>query len=424
VQSAFSKIAQEVTSREIIVDPVSDLPGDIAVKDFVEFALSKLPMDQIFRGMLEAYILGYSVAEVIWAKTSRGTLPVDIRVRDSRRFIFQESEDAAGGFTMRMLTKDDQAKGVELPARKFIVFRYWATHDGDPYGSGLGRILYPLVKFKRRAIESEVLFSDRFATPTAIATAPLSATVDEINTLYGHISNLSQETALILPEGFQLEFANPQGSPEVFTGLRDALINEITTLIAGEAETGNKDAGSRASSEVANDVRVVRAKELSEALCSELSNTLVRWIVDLNYSTNVQAPTLFRQFQTESDSQLTMADVATMVEKLSMKPTRDWIINHFKVELEDPEEKTPEEIEEGKTPIEKSQDLELKKAEAELAKAESEAEGTEGDETTEETVADSKDTEEENTDEEATDEEIDALLAEILGEGDEEESEE
>jgi hypothetical protein len=45
----------------------------------------------------------------------------------------------------------------------------------------------------------------------------------------------------------------------------------------------------------------------------------------------------------------------------------------------------------------------------------------ETDETTEKTVADSEDTEEENTDEEATDEDIDALLAEILGEGDEEE---
>ncbi|MFZ9244633.1 MAG: phage portal protein family protein, partial [Burkholderiaceae bacterium] len=316
VQSAFSKVAQEVTSRELIVDPVSDLPGDIAVKDFVEFALGKLNMDTLFRAMMEAYITGYTVAEVIWAQTPRGVLPVDVRVRDSRRFIFQASEDGDMGYTMRMLTKEQMEKGIELPARKFIVHRHWATHDGDPYGSGLGRILYPLVKFKRRAIESEVLFSDRFATPTAIATAPLSATVDEINTLYGHISNLSQETALILPEGFTLDFANPQGSPEVFTGLRDSLTAEITTLIAGEAETGDKGAGSRASSEVANDVRVVRAKELSESLCAELNQTLVRWIVDLNYGTNVQAPVIFRQFQTESDSQLTMADVAMMVEKM------------------------------------------------------------------------------------------------------------
>jgi hypothetical protein len=180
---------------------------------------------------------------------------------------------------------------------------------------------------------------------------------------------------------------------------------------------------------VANDVRVVRAKELSEALCSELSNTLVRWIVDLNYSTNVQAPTLFRQFQTESDSQLTMADVATMVEKLGIRPTNEWLMNHFKFEMEEKEDKTPEEIEEEKTPVEKQQEIEMKTAEAELTKAESEAEGTGEDETKEEsedetaedTVADSEDTEEENTDEEATDEDIDDLLAEILGEEDEEE---
>jgi phage gp29-like protein len=428
VQAGFSKVCQEVTSRELIVDPVSDLPGDLAVKDFVEYCLKRLPMDQIFRGLLEAYILGYSVAEVVWAKTPRGVVPADVRIRDARRFLFQESEDAKGGFTMRMITKEDQTMGVELPARKFIVFRYWATHDGDPYGSGLGRILYPLVKFKRRAIESEVLFSDRFATPTAIATAPLSATVDEINTLYGHISNLSQETALILPEGFQLDFANPQGSPEVFTGLRDALVNDITTLIAGEAETGNKDAGSRASSEVANDVRVVRAKELSEALCQELSNTLVRWIVDLNYSTTVQAPTIYRQFQTESDSQLTVQDVALLVEKLGLRPTKDWVINHFKVELEDEEEKSPEEIEEGKTPVEKQQEIEMKKAETDLKQAEAEAEGGEDggedDEATDETVADGEEEGEGEGEEETTDEEINALLAEILGGEDGEEAEE
>jgi len=261
---------------------------------------------------------------------------------------------------------------VELPARKFLLHRYWATHDGDPYGSGLGRILYPLVKFKRRAIESEVLFSDRFATPTAIATAPLSATVDEINTLYGHISNLSQETALILPEGFTLDFANPQGSPEVFTGLRDSLTSEITTLIAGEAETGDKAAGSRASSEVANDVRVVRAKELSESLCAELDQTLIRWIVDLNYGTNVSAPRIFRQFQTESDSQLTMADVATMVEKMGLKPTRDWMINHFKVELIDPEEEKESGNITPMSPVEKQQELDMKKTETETLKAEKE----------------------------------------------------
>lgn len=435
VQSAFSKIAQEVTSRELIVDPVSDLPGDIAVKDFIEYALSKVNMDTVFRGMLEAYITGYSVAEIIWKSSPQGVIPADIRLRDSRRFIWQANEESDTGYSMRMLTREHMDKGIELPARKFIVFRYWATHDGDPYGSGLGRILYPLVKFKRRAIESEVLFSDRFATPTAIATAPLSATVDEINTLYSHISNLSQETALILPEGFSLEFANPQGSPEVFSGLRDSLMGEITTLIAGEAETGSKDAGSRASSEVADGVRITRAKEISESLCTELSNTLVRWIVDLNYGTNVQSPTIYRQFQTESDSKLTMADVALMVEKMNLRPTIDWVTNHFKVELINPDE----EKEAGKitppTPIEKQQVLEMKKTEAEIskveketAKVENEDEGTSEPKTSTETKSESDETSDsdsesesdETNDEDFEDEELEELLDRILGEEEEE----
>ncbi len=435
VQSAFSKISQEVTSRDLIVEPVSDLPGDIAVKDFVEYSLSKINMDTVYRGLLEAYITGYAVAEIIWKSGPQGVVPFDIRLRDARRFVWQANEDSETGYSMRMLTREHMEKGIELPARKFIVFRYWATHDGDPYGSGLGRILYPLVKFKRRAIESEVLFSDRFATPTAIATAPLSATVDEINTLYSHISNLSQETALILPEGFSLEFANPQGSPEVFTGLRDSLMNEITTLIAGEAETGNKDAGSRASSEVADGVRITRAKELSESLSTEITNTLVRWIVDLNYGLNVQSPNIYRQFQTESDSKLTMADVAMMVEKMNLRPTIDWVTNHFKVDLINPEEEKETGEVTPPTPIEKQQNLEMKKTEVEISKAEkelaeveNESEGTSEPETPTQTKSESDKTPEsdETTDvetaneEELEDEELDALISQILGDDDEE----
>ena len=117
---------------------------------------------------------------------------------------------------MRIATREHPYIGEELPPRKFVVHRYWAQNNGDPYGAGLGRILYPLVKFKRRALESQLLYSDRFSNPTAVAKAPLSATAVEVDTLYDHLSNLSQETALVLPEGFDLEFVTPGGSPETF----------------------------------------------------------------------------------------------------------------------------------------------------------------------------------------------------------------
>ena len=340
VQSSFKKLMQEVTSRPWYVQQYSDKPGDLAVRDFVAEVLEELPLDDIYTGMGEAMVTGFSVGEIMWKKTKRGVIPFDVRMRDQRRFVFQEEEDAQTGFTMRCLTFNRMFEGVELPQRKFIVSRYFVSHNGDPYGSALGRILYPLVKFRRRAIESYVLYGDRYATPTAVAKAPLSASTRELDTLYGHLSNLSQETAMILPEGYELEFVVPSGSPEVFKNLIEYIDKEISLVLCGENEAGQAEAGSRASSQVANTVRVVRASEISEAISHTLTQTLVRWIVDLNFGTDVAAPSLTREFRIE-ESPLTMPDVSLMIQS-GYTPRKEWIERHFRVELEEKKEENPE----------------------------------------------------------------------------------
>jgi hypothetical protein len=333
VQSCFRKLMQEVTSRPWYVQQYSDKPGDLAVRDFVAEVLEEMPLDDIYTGMAEALIAGFSVGEIMWKKTKRGVIPFDIRMRDQRRFVFQEEQDAVNGFTMRCLTFNRMFEGVELPQRKFIVSRYWVSHNGDPYGAALGRILYPLVKFRRRAIESYVLYGDRYATPTAVAKAPLSASTRELDTLYGHLSNLSQETAMILPEGYELDFVVPQGSPEVFKNLIEYIDKEISLVICGEDEAGQAEAGSRASSQVANTIRVVRASEISEMLSQTLTQTLVRWIVDLNFGIDVAAPVLTREFRIE-ESPLTMPDVSLLIQS-GYTPRKEWLERHFRVELEE-----------------------------------------------------------------------------------------
>ena len=341
VKTAMSKLQQEVTGREWKLDVADDTPGDTAVKEFIERLLSRLQIDEIYNAMLESYIVGYSVAEVMWRRTPQGIVPFDVRFRDPRRFRFVEREDADYGFELRLITKESPAAGVELPARKFIVFRYWTQANGDPYGAGLGRILYPLVKFKRRALESQLLYSDRFANPTAVAKAPLSATTVEVDTLYEHLSNLSQETALVMPEGFELEFVNPGGTPETFEKLRDSLIRDITLLIAGENEAGTATAGSLASSEVAQGVLAHRAKDLCELISFTLNDTLIRWSVDLNFGTNVEAPRLWRDFEPQEDLSLDIAGVATMVKDIGLRPTTEWIKERFNIELEDEDHAIP-----------------------------------------------------------------------------------
>jgi hypothetical protein len=355
VQACYAKLLQEVTSRPWYVQEYSSKPGDIAVRDFVAEILEEMNVDDLMKGLGEALLVGFAVGEVMWKKTKRGVIPYDVRLRDQRRFVFQEKEDAQTGFTMRCLTFNRMFEGVELPQRKFIVNRYWLTHNGDPYGAALGRVLYPLVKFRRRAIESYVLYGDRYATPTAVAKAPLSASTRELDTLYDHLSNLSQETALILPEGYEMEFVNPTGHPDVFKNLIDYIDKEINMLLCGENEAGQAEAGSRASSQVANTVRVVKASELSEMLCQTLNQSLVRWIVDLNFGTDVATPTLTREFRIE-ESTLTMPDVSLLIQS-GYTPKKEWIERHFRVELEDKADSSEEAG--GNTTYDPEQDQDL-----------------------------------------------------------------
>ena len=78
---------------------------------------------------------------------------------------------------------------------------------------------------------------------------------------------------MILPEGYELEFVTPTGSPDVFKNLIDYIDREISILICGENEAGQAEAGSRASSQVANVVRVVKASELSEIISKTLKKS-------------------------------------------------------------------------------------------------------------------------------------------------------
>jgi hypothetical protein len=64
-----------------------------------------------------------------------------------------------------------------------------------------------------------------------------------------------------------------------------------------------------------------------------LSQSLIRWIVDLNFGTDVAAPTLTREFRIE-ESPLTMPDVSLLIQS-GYTPKKEWIERHFRVELQD-----------------------------------------------------------------------------------------
>ena len=343
VQSAFRKLVQEITARELRVLPVSDSESDIFIANFIAKILDDLPMDDIYSGLAESLVTGVSYGEILWRSSKGGVIPYDIKIRDQRRFRFVKDLEKAGGYELRIRKSLTDFPGRLASPKKFVISRYHIANSSDPYGIGIGRILFPLIQFLRRAIESYILYTDRFSTPTAVGSVPANATVSEVDAFFEHIRNLSQEMSVVLPPGFSLEFASPStGNPDLFMNLITYLEGVINILITGEHEAGLVEAGSYASSEVANLIRTTRAQELSQRISKDLENTLIRWVVDLNFGTDIVAPRLERSFDLTKSS-LTIQDLSTLKDKFGYVPGKEWIEKQFNVELTEApkEEATP-----------------------------------------------------------------------------------
>ena len=143
VKALLEKRKAKVTSREWIVKAADDDNAQAqAAAQLLEKALKGIAFDRITGDLLDATLFGFSVSEVIWANKNNLILPETIKKHRCARFAFDN------GWNLRLLTPEEPFEGISLPSRKFIVHRH--DCDGsDPYGRGLGRILFWNVLFKR-----------------------------------------------------------------------------------------------------------------------------------------------------------------------------------------------------------------------------------------------------------------------------------
>lgn len=110
--------------------------------------------------------MGYSTAEPVWERDGFEVLPSLVKKIDQRRIVFDID------WKPRLLTMESMLDGLAFPDRKLIVHRF-DEHDGsDPYGFGLGRILFWHVLFKREGVGFWLKALERFATPMPVAKYP------------------------------------------------------------------------------------------------------------------------------------------------------------------------------------------------------------------------------------------------------------
>ncbi|WP_227657693.1 DUF935 domain-containing protein [Candidatus Magnetaquicoccus inordinatus] len=280
VASDLQKRKLAVIGRPWAVEPASEAAPDQKAAELVERLLQKLPFNKICLGLLDAILKGFSVGEIIWETDGKFIVPRKILMRDQRRFYFNERSE------LLLVSWNNFYPGDTVPAKKFIVHRYGAKDD-NPYGVGLGSILFWPVYFKQNGARFWSTFLDRFGNPALIGRLP-NGTEEERARFLAILRDFSQETNIVLPEGYEIELleaAKAGGgtlSHEAFCKYND---NRITRTILGdgEANSGRGGGALAAAAIIRNEVRLELVQADADLLADTLNESLLTWITDFNF---------------------------------------------------------------------------------------------------------------------------------------------
>jgi phage gp29-like protein len=348
VASVVARQLDEITSRPFSIIPGGDLPVDLEAAEFCQEQISSIGLlsndsnlgaavigpDQDFQGIVRALglalVLGISGVEIVWKKARNGRNAIDyLKVVDPRRFLFVADEKT--NVYPKILTKKYPFDGIFLPPKKFIIHRYYAVPSSDPYGLGLGRNLYWLVNWKREALTYWLSIIDKYSDPTTIGTAPNDTSEAEFQEFFQNLRKIAQDGTIAVKEGFNVDTLDVSlDKVEFIEDLINYCDTQIRVLISGEDSVGNDaNAGSQARDRISNDVRVMKARALSNSIHSTIQKTLINWLVKLNFPEDTKIPQLIRNF----DNTSTTLDTVISLANLGFKIDPEFIEKTFGVPI-------------------------------------------------------------------------------------------
>ncbi|OCJ65030.1 hypothetical protein A6U97_12070 [Agrobacterium tumefaciens] len=289
----------EVVSREWKVQPPEN-PSRLEKKAAaeVEKQLKALDFDKLTKGLLGAVLKGFAVGEIMWANVGGVWTIQLVRVKKQRRF--RMTIDGA----LRVLTRSNTMDGEPVPDRKFIVHRHSIDDDDDdPYGVGIGSVLYWPAWFKRQVLSHWLRGVEKHAAPTVHATYSGNFDPTRQEQLETGLRKMANDTGIVTPENVKIALVEAQrgGGGALQEELSRYLDELMSEAVLGETlSTNSGERGARSLGEIHNEVRIAIAKADSDLLSATIKNTIVRWIVELNYP-GARLPDVWRDFSEAED---------------------------------------------------------------------------------------------------------------------------
>lgn len=275
--AVLQKRKHELVGREWDVEAASDDDGDVEVAEFCRAQFKRLPFDRMCLELLDANLKGFAVSETMWARDGGWIVPSAIISHDQRRFTFDVD------WNLRLLTRENMLEGEKLPDRKFIVHRR-NVKGNNPYGLGLGTILFWPVLFKKEGYAFWLVFLEKYASPTPVAKVPTMLPKEQRELLLS-LEQLAQKNAITVPLGTELSFLEAtRSAPHSYEAWSRYWDEQISETVLGETLSTNiGSVGSMAAAQVHTESKSQIIDADGDLLSDTLQDTLLKWMVELNF---------------------------------------------------------------------------------------------------------------------------------------------
>ncbi len=296
VASALQKRKLAVIGREWEVLPASEKAADVKIADFVRKVFEGFGYDDFRQALMSGIVLGFKPAEIMWEYSEGDVWVKDIVGRASRRFVF----DLQG--MPRLLTLQNMVDGIEVPDRKFVIYRN-VSDNGSKYGDALGRSLFWPWWFRKNGIKFWAIFADKFGAPTGVGKYPAGTPQDKQQKLLEAVNAIQQETGIVIPDNMLIELleAERTGSVNTYESFCSYMDKQIVKVILGHSAAMESTAGKLGNEKQADQTRQDYLKADADALCGCQNNNLVRWLVDYNFPGIKAYPKVWIRTEPEKD---------------------------------------------------------------------------------------------------------------------------
>lgn len=292
-----------------------DDPRSVTAAEDLKADLDALDFDTRCKRMLWGVFYGYAVGEIMWRVDGQRIVFNEIRVRRARRFGFDKDGD--------LMLRSTTARAAErMPDHKFWVMTTGADTDDEPYGLGLGHLLYWPAYFKRHGLKAWMMALNKYATPTAVGTFPKGTNKDDVAKLLAGLRAIQTDSAFVKPEGMTAELLQSSKSAGIdYKAFHTWLEANVAKIILSQTMT-TEDGSSRSQSETHMEVRDEVADSDASLLCGSFNEGPVTWWTAWNYGLDVAPPVVRRQKIEAEDAEAASARDERLA-KIGWHPTAE-----------------------------------------------------------------------------------------------------